>query len=101
MRALRFGSYWIESTLRRHAVLVAAEVDQPVLPLVAAAAMPRGDLALVVPAARLRCFGRSRAFSGLAPGVSSAKSLTRRPAAAGVVGLYLRIPMIRSLSVVG
>ena len=35
----------------RNAVLVAAEVDQPQLPLVAAAAMPGGDLALVVPPA--------------------------------------------------
>ncbi len=39
-----------------HAVLVAAEIDQAVLPLVSAAAMPGGDHALVVPAA-LFAFG--------------------------------------------
>src|SRR5690606_199612 len=39
--------------LRRHAVLVAAEVDLAVAPLVAAAAEPDRLLALVVPAAAL------------------------------------------------
>ena len=48
--------------LGRHAVLVAAEVDQPVLPLVAAAAMPRRDLALVVAAARLRAWDAAATF---------------------------------------
>ena len=41
----------------------------------------------------LRFFGRSRLFTGLAPGVNSAKSLTVAPRRPGVVGLYLRIPM--------
>ena len=45
----------------------------------------------------LRCFGRSRLFTGLAPGVNSAKSLTVAPRRPGVVGLYLRIPMIVSV----
>ena len=49
----------------------------------------------------LRFFGRSRPFTGLAPGVNSAKSLTVAPRRPGVVGLYLRIPMVVvSLSVI-
>jgi hypothetical protein len=42
----------------------------------------------------VRRFGLSSFFSGLAPGVSSAKSLTVAFRLPGVVGLYLRIPMI-------
>ena len=98
MRAVRFGSYWIESTLAGDAVLVAAEVDQPVAPLVAAAAMPRRDLALVVAAAGLASSGAAATSRGFAPGVSSAKSLTVAPRRPGVVGLYSRMPMIAALS---
>ena len=51
IRALRFGSYSISRDLPRNAELVALEVDLPVLPLVAAAPMARGHMALVVAAA--------------------------------------------------
>ena len=50
------GAVWIvldRVDLADHAVLVATEVDEPILLLVAATTMPCGDLALVVAAARL------------------------------------------------
>ena len=68
------------------------------MPLVAAAAMPGRDPALVVAAAGAAAWARSSVFSGLAPLVSSAKSLTVAPRRPGVVGLYRRMPMAVDLS---
>ena len=68
--------------LGRHAVLVAAEVDQPVLLLVAAAAMPGRDLALVVAAARLRLAAQQRLL-GLRAWRQLGEVADGRPAAAG------------------
>ena len=79
--------------LRRNAVLVATEVDKPIAALMATTTVPRRDFALVV-AAVGPDLGRSSDFSGLAPGVSSAKSLTVAPRRPGDVGLYLRIPIV-------
>ena len=95
MRADRFGSYSMLTDRRRHAVLVALEVDDAVLPLVHRRRGTGCDDALVVPAAGLLGFGSAGDFSGFFfRSVMSAKSLTdpcRRPA---VTGLYWRIPMI-------
>src|SRR4051812_22424612 len=62
--------------LRGNAILVAAEIDQPITTLVAAAAMPRSDLPLVVAAAgtdlraqqRLLGLGARRQFGKVAHG---------------------------------
>src|SRR6185295_14467712 len=93
MRAERFGSYWIESTLagtpsllRRKSIRRYARLCPP--PRCREVILPWLLRPLV------RTFGRSSDFSGLAPGVSSAKSLTVAPRRPGVVGLYLRIPMV-------
>ena len=86
MRAERFGSYSIDGDLRRDAELVAAEVDAPVEPLVAAAAVPRGDAAVGV-AAAARCVRPSTSDGSGRLRVTSAKVETliwRRP---GEVGL--------------
>ena len=93
MRALRFGSYWIELTTagtpslsRRKSICRRWRLWPP----------PRCR-AVITPwlfRPPFRCFGRSRPFTGLAPGVNSAKSLTVAPRRPGVVGLYLRMPML-------
>ena len=64
MRALRFGIVLNRIDLGRHAVLVAREVDDAVLLLVAAAAMPDGDPPLVV-AATLFCKRPQQRLFGL------------------------------------
>ena len=71
---------------RGNPVLVATEVDQAVFPLVATAAMPSGNITLVV-APLERDLATNRCLGCLAPGVSSAKSLTVAPRRPGVVGL--------------
>src|SRR4029078_12455001 len=95
MRAERFGSYWIESTLagtpsllRRKSITRYARLCPP--PRCREVILPWLLRPLV------RVFGRTNDFSRLAPGVSSAKSLTVAPRRAGVVGLYFRIPMVVS-----
>ena len=89
---MRFGSYWIESTMagtpslsRRKSICRNCRLWPP--PRCRAVILPW----LFRPP--LRFFGRSRPFTGLAPGVNSAKSLTVAPRRPGVVGLYLRMPM--------
>ena len=51
MRAERLGSYSTVAEHRRHVVLVALEVDPPVVALLAAAAVTHGHAALAVAAA--------------------------------------------------
>ena len=64
MRAERLGSYSIAVDGRRHAGLVALEVDHAVEALVAAAAVTRRDAARVVAAAGLRAAASISAGSG-------------------------------------
>ncbi len=71
------------------AVLVAAEVDQAVLPLVAAAAMPGGDLALVVPPALAplrRAAGSSPAWRRASTRRSRSRSPRGGPAWSDCIG---------------
>jgi hypothetical protein len=77
---------------RGDAVLVATEVDDAVLALVATTPVPAGDAAVHV-APRLLGSGASSDFSG-SDRVIVAKSLTEAPRRAGEVGLYLRMAMV-------
>ena len=63
---------------RRDAVLVAAEIDQAVVPLVAAAAMPGGDHALVVPPA-LAVLADQQALGRLGARASARRNRSRWP----------------------
>ena len=72
--------------------VVAAEVDHPVGPLVAAALVAGGDATVRVTATLAVQRACISDFSGVER-VISAKSETLAPRRPGVVGLYLRIPM--------
>ena len=71
---------------RRHVVLVATEIDDTIAPLVAAAAMARGDATAVVAAAATCGAARAALGSGLSR-VISAKSKPVRKRRPGDVGL--------------
>ena len=77
---VRFGSYWIESTFAGTPSLLRRKSIMPELPLVTAATMPRGDLALVVasalallrPKQTLRRLGARRQLGEVAHGRAAA-----------------------------
>ena len=82
------------SDRRRDAVLVVTtEVDHAVLALVAAAAVAGGHAAVVVTATGLVQRAQQR-LSGVSR-VISTKSETDEKRRPGVVGLYLRIPIVQ------